>query len=351
MGHSNGIITKPIDVVDDIMTVLGEKSTDLGTLCTSDKIIMWAKYKPEDINQLEPPTESQRKSNNYGLAWLSWSTPSLMANNVANFGWTYKKPTKFFRQDDFAGYNHNATSFLPYLESPQTVYTRNTTTVCNISLNMPRISTDEDRLTLADLSIADTPLSRFYFGVILKKGSETIILTQGTAGLSSTLEIDFPTPLPSGSYSAWLFASSVPVLKNQSNRAGNYIGLNVPQASTMIFTAYTDPYSISVKGVIAYNSDGSRRIEYTITLFTQSAMTFHNVNVTIYANSSSGTQVGYALVGDVSLSNAQTRTITGSINVTNGDIFGNTYYSYYIQAKSNEKVSSIVSCLLPIESF
>lgn len=45
MSHSNGIISAPVSI-DDIKSVLGESSNDLGTLCKSSAINMWSKKKP-----------------------------------------------------------------------------------------------------------------------------------------------------------------------------------------------------------------------------------------------------------------------------------------------------------------
>lgn len=45
MGHANGIITAPVNT-DDISATLGVASHDVATLCTSDRINRWSKYKP-----------------------------------------------------------------------------------------------------------------------------------------------------------------------------------------------------------------------------------------------------------------------------------------------------------------
>lgn len=45
MSVSNGIISAPVSI-DDVKSILGELSNDLATLCRSDKINIWSKYKP-----------------------------------------------------------------------------------------------------------------------------------------------------------------------------------------------------------------------------------------------------------------------------------------------------------------
>ena len=48
MSNSGGKITAPVSI-DDVRTVLGVSSYDLGTLCknSNGKINKWSKYKPD----------------------------------------------------------------------------------------------------------------------------------------------------------------------------------------------------------------------------------------------------------------------------------------------------------------
>ena len=50
MSIVNGIIQAPVTIAD-VKTVLGETNNDLAALCRSDKINMWAKYKPVELNK------------------------------------------------------------------------------------------------------------------------------------------------------------------------------------------------------------------------------------------------------------------------------------------------------------
>lgn len=50
MSLNNGIISAPVSI-DDVKSVLGESSNDLATLCNSDGIIPWSKYKPIAYSQ------------------------------------------------------------------------------------------------------------------------------------------------------------------------------------------------------------------------------------------------------------------------------------------------------------
>ena len=49
MSIVNVIIQAPVSIAD-VKTVLGETSNDFATLCRSDKINMWAKFKPVELN-------------------------------------------------------------------------------------------------------------------------------------------------------------------------------------------------------------------------------------------------------------------------------------------------------------
>ena len=150
MGHYNGKITAPVSIYD-IQQVLGESSSDDGTLCRSNNVNMWAKYKP--VRWPEPDTNpalNQARTGwnpsapdayawwksidgNYGLNYsggavdLPFSVSGMktalenLANNKINGGlngWIYQKPSgsqviigdpvEPYRFFDFLQYNHRA---------------------------------------------------------------------------------------------------------------------------------------------------------------------------------------------------------------------------------------------------
>ena len=45
----NGIISAPVSI-DDVKRALGEGSNDLATLCKSENILLWSKYKPTNYS-------------------------------------------------------------------------------------------------------------------------------------------------------------------------------------------------------------------------------------------------------------------------------------------------------------
>ena len=107
MGQSNGYITAPVNT-DDVSAALGVNSHDVGTLCTSDKINKWAKYKPVRVDTYEEITDAQRKAVNHGLVVTNALQSDGYTYNLAE--WTYNRPdgTWWKRLTDFVGYVHTA---------------------------------------------------------------------------------------------------------------------------------------------------------------------------------------------------------------------------------------------------
>lgn len=116
--HENGIITAPVSLAGDVATVLGDSSTDLGTLCRSNKINMWALYKPVKHTNIGILSESERKGFDgqigFDIPWSSLSSCYQYIETIIRDDgaiWSYNRPTGGnypFRLLDFDKYNHNA---------------------------------------------------------------------------------------------------------------------------------------------------------------------------------------------------------------------------------------------------
>lgn len=144
---STGIITAPVGI-QDVQQALGDGRTDLGTLCKSNNINMWAKYKPVVKNMIDTTPQLNSDSGktwkningtgglgtdawfratagNFGITpcAISYSTDNnrmltalnSLANDYINGGlngWTYTKPgggsSSPYRLIDFNRYNHLA---------------------------------------------------------------------------------------------------------------------------------------------------------------------------------------------------------------------------------------------------
>lgn len=111
MAHSNGIITAPIGIHNDIPQTLGIGSTDLGTQCTSSNVNMWTDRHPVVYSSIAPLSEEQFKSVHYGFKNVAIIQPTF--SNLTTKSIYYRQPvsgtnTWYYRASDFNGYNHNA---------------------------------------------------------------------------------------------------------------------------------------------------------------------------------------------------------------------------------------------------
>ena len=144
MAHVDQIIRPPVVTPEDIAAILGIAGTDLATLCQSDNINMWAKYKPIKHSAIGILTETQIRNANYGITNIPvWTGPGAI-NKMGNFWfgidttstnypvcgiqpeyWKYNKPTggtqSPFRLSDFAkesgsqfGYKHDVVAPIGY---------------------------------------------------------------------------------------------------------------------------------------------------------------------------------------------------------------------------------------------
>lgn len=119
MSHSNGIISKPINVKSDVAYVLFENSGDVGTLCKSNAIKFWSLRKPIRHAKTGELTDAEWLTANYGYTITGYSRivgegqQGLLYGHFNNESWLYLKPrgasyNEWFRVFDFNRYNHNA---------------------------------------------------------------------------------------------------------------------------------------------------------------------------------------------------------------------------------------------------
>lgn len=128
MSIVNGIITAPVSI-EDVKKILNESSNDIATLCKSNNINMWSKYKPVKLRKkfVTDTLNSDGKSWTAPSGRLGWwlgnntvddaalviplvTSKSNFDNNKAK--WTYNKPyggdSSPYRLSDFAGYYDDA---------------------------------------------------------------------------------------------------------------------------------------------------------------------------------------------------------------------------------------------------
>lgn len=110
--------------------VLGVRSGDIGTVCTSTRINPWAKHKPVNHPKIEPLTDEERASVQYGMtniplfanqadmaSFVVSDTPAPMTGSAAEY-WAYELPpyNRPKRLSDFDGYWHQAIRCIEPLE-------------------------------------------------------------------------------------------------------------------------------------------------------------------------------------------------------------------------------------------
>ena len=235
--YSNGLITAPVSVWD-VRRALGLNSTDVGTLCTSTRINIWAKYKPVHLlNTLNTAdqfdfTQNKWKSSatwmhgsplagyavhRYGLAAHQYTAiADLIAqyttrNSIMN-GWVYNSPTggasSPYRLIDFANYKHQTDGFAEDFfcgavrtnpGNPSDISTKVTASY--------RYSVETDYTITPQNLLGDD----YYFGIVMVKDSDMFYFTgSGKTTLSVTL------PLNTGTYTVYPFFANKQITYGQS---------------------------------------------------------------------------------------------------------------------------------------
>lgn len=117
MAHSNGRISAPVNT-DDVKATIGENSHDVGTLCLSNKINRWSKYKPVVYPSPDSVTNYWQGTDGKNGLHIDLNADNTFTNDfVRSFynntdNWGYVHPQGFLRLTDFDGYNHNCIPFI-----------------------------------------------------------------------------------------------------------------------------------------------------------------------------------------------------------------------------------------------
>lgn len=204
---NTGTITRPINF-KDISDALSIGSGDLGTLCTSQKINRWAKYKPTKVHNLGMTGETSgsdywkgdgASTSPYVIAGLKadyYSTLGSFSQHPVtykittasgflhelihdNLSWEHVRPTGGvgsqgypYRPLDFDGYMHTAVSPMPVAPSGQRPFGESH--LVTLIASIPAITSSRN-LTLDIMSVPsvistlEPVLSEFYLGVVLFK--------------------------------------------------------------------------------------------------------------------------------------------------------------------------------------
>lgn len=293
MGHSNGRITAPVNT-DDVAATIGQSSSDVATLCLSDKINKWAKYKPEATGTMQTLTLTLRQRNNFGLvpsvkyqginAFIS-----ALEDGTYNGGWTYIKPNanQWKRLDDFVGYNHKATSPFGYITEGEYLLTG--TNDVTIAAPIPSGSDADGLIDLADMQNTDLVISNFYFGVLLY-GSQILYATAENTVGNHDWNVRFENIPKSFAdyYIAVPFLSSKQLTYGEALPSGVVIAGTGQEGVDVSINTIETYYKYFISAY--YTSNTSQSIKYTATITNPSdkAVVFSSVKLS-FATTVSGT--------------------------------------------------------------
>lgn len=338
MSLSNNKITAPVSI-DDVKSTLGESSNNLATLCKSDNINKWARYKPIKYNCLFKPTEEQRKEANYGISNIPYyRLLGNMAQDVINGSmknatnistldtriepWHYQQPiggyASPYRLGDFDGYFANASAPIGAITETEiesslsgkvsVVFNKNTDTVSSLTFN--------------DLA-SEKDFSNQYLGLCLSDGNKSFYMTQKigfdegddvTISMLDSFGIFFRT------------AKLFPYFDNKTR---------------LVLVAFV---FISTTPIVADKNITTNNNVFTPLYFTKCNIVISkkdiNVELTTYAWWTFNGSIKNALNGMVNFTNTEDTTVfLKSINVDISDATGNILYSTAI-ATSSQGIAS-----------
>lgn len=204
MSIINGIITNPGISPWEVSKVLGIRSGDIGTVCTSTRINPWARNKPVNHTKIGPLTDKERASVQYGItniplfgnqidmarfvAPADGDTPPAPLTGSYDKYWEYELPpyNRPKRLTDFDGYWHQAIRCIEPLEI-DTIDVRGMADDARIYFDFP-VATEAANLKISDFDFVYlwskftqlTQGTTYFLGVCLTDGTAdgTRTLTQ-----------------------------------------------------------------------------------------------------------------------------------------------------------------------------
>ena len=240
MSIVNGIIQAPISIAD-VKTTLGETSNNLAALCRSDKINMWAKYKPVELNKPFTSDEFDFENRKWrdnatwyrgadfegvGICGIKIAHSSTLQSltelyDKGQSNWSRVKVGSTFacpyRLSDFVGYKHAATA--PFKRPFVTSKTNENGSV--FATMMIKNLDTENELTMQEFG----KLSEAYLGLALKDAAGRLVYFMTTdkplknGGVNVEMQGIAFAP---GDYKAYLFLCSAVLTLNKPPMQATY---------------------------------------------------------------------------------------------------------------------------------
>lgn len=257
MSYSNGKIseTDPVSVTD-VRTALSSSSKDVGTLCSSPSVNVWAKYKPVPLAEIVPLRSSAWWKGTSGKCGMDITTyTSLTALFAAlsggNYQWGREQVTGGtsapYRLLDFQGYNHNA-------ENPVGAIGGTSYTISSgkITIQYDIAAVGSDNITISDIEINGDSLDEYYLGIYAYGGTGSTSSFYCTASQPFTQSTDMSIEITGltdsyvGTYNVIPFFSSVHLSLNGQAQAGTFLSANKQGVQITINGAGTLYYIIAM---------------------------------------------------------------------------------------------------------
>ena len=185
-----GIISAPVSI-DDVKQALGESSNDLATLCKSENINMWSKYKPIVYREFITIDDYHFKDADYGLNThryiVSTTFPTLNdIKSAYNNPWTYNKPygtsASPYRLTDFKGYSVKAkVPLYVYIPAKGLIYNSTTSLDNNLYVNIVINDDNNGNISLNDFgNYLNMSQLKIIAAITYSNGYEKTIITTDT---------------------------------------------------------------------------------------------------------------------------------------------------------------------------
>lgn len=308
MAHNNGIITAPVNT-DDVAATLGVGSNDVGTLCSSDAVNPWAKYKPFRGGGPESQSYASRKSYNFGLGNVPWFSSAVkmcqfMGGNTTNAvpecglqpeyfiadkpvpGQDWTRLDDFINSDDptHSGYWDDAMPPISGWGLPEIVLNADAEYRFIFGMGVANDMT----ISLADIKC--TPLgqpnsdpSKFYLGVGFASGSNYYIASQETP-LSQVAEMGAVVRVPKSELAKMVGKKwcVFPFIANKcynmgapANESGSFALLPFPYAATNDVGVREEALQIVAVLSISRHTTDARLLSYSATITNNGASGFN----------------------------------------------------------------------------
>ena len=286
--YANGYGISLIDVANCLRDFRRDKNgnIDLGMMCTSPKINMWAKYKPVRFYwNLEGDKPFEWWKGDDGWCGLDISQAKISNDtNVADIashytsdnknGWNYAAPrggdAEMFRLDDFENYNALVEPFVNGYTMPF-VWTKDAG-----SFEVSFKHTITDAANADFISNKDLPMENYYLGLALVEinGDKVYRCTNDTTiedrdeMEGSSMNMLFPIDnVDAGEYTAYPFMSD----RKMTVLDGGFMPANVytlPACGAMVITIKNKAVTLMIRGILSDKdaSTGMYSMSYTVTI-------------------------------------------------------------------------------------